>query len=167
MDASLLISSVSSAVELGKLLVNERDRQKAAAIQTDLTDKLIQAQAQVSQVLGAIIEKDGRIQALVERVRELEAQQSERARYQLAKLGTLGDVFAYELRPAAELVERRDEPPHFLCQPCLDGGKKSVLRLQGNIAYCSLCKVGLHTAASSKTTARAVRSSTPWGRRDW
>ena len=156
MDASLLISSVSSAVELGKLLVNERDRQKAAAIQVDLTDKLIQAQAHVSQILGAVIEKDGRIQALVERVRELEAQQGERARYKLAKLGTAGEVFAYQLRPAPELVERTDEPTHFLCQPCFDAGKKSVLQVGLLYAKCSLCNTTVATAPPPPRPQRRV-----------
>lgn len=169
MDASLLVSSVSSALELGRLLVNERDRQKAAAIQTDLTDKLIQAQAQVSQVLGAIIEKDGLIQSLVERVRELEAKQTERARYQLAKLGTVGDFFAYRLRPATELVERSDEPAHFLCQPCFDAGKKSVLRLAGSTAHCSLCKSTVHTTPGTPMPQRSVVSTGVDRRnsRDW
>ncbi len=166
MDASLLVSSINGAVELGKLWLNERDRHKAAAIQSDLTDKLLQAQAQVSQVLSAIIEKDGLVQTLAERVRELEAQQSERARYQLAKLGTVGDVFAYQLRPAAELVERSDEPSHFLCQPCFDGGKKSVLRIQGTIAYCSLCNVSIHIKPIKPTPKRQV-IDTGFRRRDW
>ena len=120
MDVSTLVASISAAAELAKLLVNERDRQKAAAIESQLTDKITQAQIQLSQVLGAVIEKDGRIQVLTERVRELEAEQSEKQRYRLAKLGAVGDFFAYELRPAAELVERSDEPPHFICQPCFD-----------------------------------------------
>lgn len=146
MDVSLLISSISSAMELGRLLVNERDRQKAAAIEVNLTDKLIQAQALVSQVLGAIIEKDGLVQVLSERVRELETQQSERARYELAKLGVVGEQFAYRLRPAAELAERNNEPPHFLCQPCFDAGKKSVLRVASDYARCALCKTSIQVA---------------------
>ncbi len=120
MDVSALIASVNGSVELARLLINERDRQKAATIQVDLTDKLIQAQAQVSQVLAAIIEKDGTIHALSERVRNLEAQQSEKLRYQLCKVGVGGYAFAYELRPVGELSERQDEPSHFLCQACLD-----------------------------------------------
>lgn len=140
MDASSLISSVGSAAELARLLINERDRHKAAAIQTDLLAKLVEAQLQLSQVLGTIIEKDGRIQVLAERVRELEAEQGEKARYQLAKIGTFGDIFAYRLRASAELSERADEPPHFLCQPCFDLGKKSVLQVGEYSAICPICK---------------------------
>ncbi|MEN9375982.1 MAG: hypothetical protein RL710_1139 [Pseudomonadota bacterium] len=146
MDISLLLSSISGSIELGGLLVNERDRQKAAAIQSDLTEKLIQAQTQVSHVLAAIIEKDGLIQTLTQRNRELEASQSDRARYQLAKLGTVGDFFAYQLRAPGELGDRRDEPTHFLCQPCFDAGKKSVLLVGKYTALCSLCKTSFNVA---------------------
>lgn len=138
-EISSLVSSLAHAKNLGSALLDERDRQKAAAIQIDLTNQIVQAQGQLSQVLGAIIEKDGAIQTLTQRVRELEAQQAEKARYRLAKVGTLGNFFAYELRPAAELVERSDEPPHFVCQPCFDAGKKSVLHQRDTIIKCYVC----------------------------
>ncbi|MNO79674.1 hypothetical protein D3C76_708510 [compost metagenome] len=120
MDVSALISSVGGVLDLARLLVDERDRQKAAAIKLDLTNKLIEVQAQVLQVQDAIIEKDRLIHVLTERNRDLESQESERLRYQLREVGLGGNFFAYELRPAAELSERKDEPTHFLCQPCLD-----------------------------------------------
>lgn len=142
MDVSSLVASIAGAAQLTKLLVDERDRQKTAAIQIDLSNKIAEAQIQLTQVLSSIIEKDGLIQTLSERVRELEADQNERSRYQLRKLGTIGDFFAYQLRPAAELSERSDEPPHFLCQPCLDIRKhKSVLRLTEYTAKCNACGI--------------------------
>lgn len=140
MDVSLLVSSVSGAIELGRLLVNERDRQKAATIESQLSDKLAQVQIQLSQVLGAVIEKDGLIQTLSERVRNLQAEQSEKARYRLTKMGSIGDLHVYALRAASELVERADEPPHFLCQPCFDIRKhKSVLRILPYYGICDAC----------------------------
>ena len=81
MDIALLVSSIGTAREMAGLLVNERDRQKAAALQIDLTEKLIQAQAQLSQVLATIISKDAAMVALAERNRELEAAQRERFPY--------------------------------------------------------------------------------------
>lgn len=163
MDVSTLVASVSSAAELAKLLVNERDRQKAAAIEGQLTDKLTQAQIQLSQVLGAVIKKDGDIQVLTERVRELEAEQSEKQRYRLAKLGAVGDFFAYELRPAAELVERSDEPPHFICQPCFDIRKqKSILRIQGINCTCGSCNAKVQVEFAKPIAApRVIRNSAP------
>lgn len=129
MDTSALISSVGGVVELARLLVDERDRQKAAAIKLDFTNKLIEVQAQVLQVQDAIVEKDRLLHALAERNRELESHESERLRYQLREVGTRGGGFAYQLRPAAELPERSDEPTHFVCQSCFDVRKhKSVLK---------------------------------------
>lgn len=140
MDVSALVTSITGAAQLTRLLVDERDRQKSAAIQIDLTNKITEAQIQLTQVLGAIIEKDGLIQSLSERVRQLEANQDERARYQLCKVGTVGDFFAYQLRTAAELSERGDEPPHLLCQPCLDIRQyKSILRNTGIYCICDTC----------------------------
>lgn len=145
MDIPLLISSLAGAREAVGMLINERDRQKAAAIQIDLSEKLLQAQALLAEVLGAVISKDAAIGALTERNRQLEAAQSEKARYELAELSVGGHLFAYRLRAAAELSERANEPPHFVCQPCFEGGKKGVLiagETWGSRTWiCPMCKV--------------------------
>ena len=137
---SAIASTIGSCLPLVNALIAERDRLKAAAIQLDLTERLLKAQTDLAQILGAIVEKEGLIQSLAERNRELEAQQRERERYVLAKLGVVGDFYAYRLRPRSELLERADEPDHFLCQPCFDAGKKVVLNIGHGIAHCPLCK---------------------------
>lgn len=165
MDVSALVSSVTGAAQLARLLVDERDRQKTATIQIDLTDKITQAQIQLTQVLGAIIEKDGLIQTLTERVRELEAKQSEKARYQLTKVGSVGDFYAYALRPSAELVERSDEPAHFLCQPCFDIRQhKSILRIQGYRCICSACSTRVQVEYAPAATPRRRSEPDPFAR---
>ena len=165
MDISALVSSVTGAAQLTRLLVDERDRQKTATIQIDLTDKIAQAQIQLTQVLGAIIEKDGLIQSLTERVRELETQQSEKARYQRRKVGSVGDFYAYALRPPAELVERSDEPEHFLCQPCLDIRKhKSILRIQGLMCSCSGCNTRVQVEFAPPAATRRRSEPDPFAR---
>jgi len=144
MDISAMLSLLSSAKDLGGLLIAERDAQKAAVIKAELTEKILEAQAQFAQVLGAVIEKDAAIARLAQRVSELEAAQSEKDRYELAMLEPSGNAFAYRLRPAAELSERQAEPVHFLCQPCFDLGRKSVLTrsdFYGRYVFkCSGCK---------------------------
>jgi len=143
MDISTILSALTSAREWAGLIADERDRQKLATIQINLTNQIIEAQVKLSQVLASVIEKDALIQSLTERCRKLEADQTQKARYQLAKLGTGRQFFAYQLRPAAELLENQGEIPHFLCQPCFDAGKKSVLVHNGyGYWLCSLCKVG-------------------------
>ena len=116
-EISAFVSSAGALTEIVKSVISARDSGISASVKADLTERLLQSQAQLSQVLGAIIEKDGLIQTLSERVRALEAEQNEKARYRLAKLGTLAEQFAYQHRPVTELVERTDEHPHSLCQP--------------------------------------------------
>ena len=143
MDVSTLFASFSSAAELVKLLVNERDRQKAATIHIEFTEKLIEAQAQLLQVLGAVAEQQRQIPVLEQRIRELEAGRAEKERYELAVLGVGGEFFAYRLRRAGELLERADEVPHFVCQPCFEAGNKVVLCGDGSgYWWCPVCRHG-------------------------
>lgn len=168
-EISSFIASTSALADIVKAVISARDSGISAAVKADLTERLLQSQAQTSQVLGTIIEKDGLIQVLTQRVRELEAEQSEKARYRLAKLGTLGQLFAYELRPASELVERADEPPHFLCQPCFDASKKGILQIVGRIARCPVCNSSVSIEPAPPAPARQPRSTgiDAFRRRDW
>ena len=144
MDISTSLAVGISCLDLVGLLSNERDRQKAASIQIDLTNKILALQAQLLEVLGTVVEKDALLGTLKDRLRELESHQSEKARYELAKLGSLGEFLAYRLRPATDLRERTGEPEHYLCQPCFDAGKKSVLHVGKYTAICPLCKINGH-----------------------
>ena len=166
-EIASFIASTGALAEIVKALVSARDSGISAAVKADLTERLLQSQAQTSQVLGTIIEKDGLIQVLTQRVREPEAEQSEKARYRLAKLGTLGQFFAYELRPASELVERADEPTHFLCQPCFDSGKKSVLHIVYNRAKCRSCNSNVEINETPFTPSPKPSAPNPFRRRDF
>lgn len=146
MDVSTGIASLQGLAHLAGLLVNERDRQKAAAIQIEFSNKLIEAQTHLAQLLGTVIDQQGRIGALEQRLRDMEAAQAEKERYVLAKVGTEREFFAYALRDPAELQERRAEVAHFACQPCFEGGKKVVLSGNGDGYWeCPVCKHGAQT----------------------
>lgn len=156
-ETSALISSLATIKDLGSALFRERDQLKAAAIQIDLTDKVIQAQAQLSQMLAAAIDKDQTIQVLRDQVRALEQAQNERDRYVLHRLGdgSEGDYFVYKLRAPADLKERADEPEHFVCQTCFDAGKKSVLVHNGEgYWFCHLCSNGRQVSARTPVRGR-------------
>lgn len=159
-DYGTILTSLSGVIDLSKALIGERDAQKSAALKIELTERILKTQADLGQVLASVIEKDGTIRALTERVAELERNQTERARYQLAKLGTVGNVFAYRLRPAGELTERVDEPEHFLCQPCFDAGKKGVLMVSKYYAVCPLCRTQMQIETRPALTRRS--SSPNW-----
>lgn len=142
MDISLLISTITGAKQLADALIGERDRQKAATIQIDLTEKIAQAQLQLLEVIGTLATQGDELRVVSKRLGELESNERERERYQLAELTPGRGAFAYRLRPAAELIERQDEPAHFVCQPCLDIRRhKVVLHVNpGGAIVCPACK---------------------------
>ena len=156
MDVNALISSLTSIGAIGKALIDERDSQKLATLKSDLTNKIIEAQSQFMQLHSTIIEQQRSILTLEQRIRELEAAGAEKARYQLTKLGTQREFFAYALRPDTELPEGTSEVAHFLCQPCFDAGKKVVLTGNGEGYWkCSSCGLGAQT-----TPVESVRFTT-------
>ena len=126
-DIPLILSNISTAIGLWNGLVEKRDAHKLAAVQADLTDRLIKAQAHIAELIGVVAEKTSLAADLQERLRELERHQSEHARYELVEIAA-GGPFAYRLKPASALTERCSEPPHLICQRCLDIRRaKSVL----------------------------------------
>lgn len=156
-ETSALLTSLATIKDLGSALLRERDQQKAATIQIDLSEKVIQAQAQLSQVLAAVIDKDHTIQILRDQVRALEQAQNERGRYALHRLGdgSEGDYFVYKLRAPADLTERADEPEHVVCQTCFDAGKKSVLVHNGDgYWFCHLCEKGRQVSPRAPVRGR-------------
>lgn len=150
MDASTGLALFQAAFHLAGLLVNERDRQKAAAIQIDLTQKIMDAQTQFMQMQSTVIEQQRTIAVLEERLRELQSKAAEQQRYVLAKLGALGEFFVYRLRSTGEMVQGSTEVEHFLCQPCFDAGKKVVLSGNGDgYWWCSSCRHGAQVSSGS------------------
>jgi hypothetical protein len=140
-----LLTGLNGIRDLAGSLINLRDAQVIATVQMDLTNRILEMQSQLSEVLAAIIEKDGTIAALDKRCRDLERKQADRERYQLSKLASNRDVFAYRLKPPSELQSDASELPHFLCQPCFDKGIKAVLietDFYGLARWrCPVCKV--------------------------
>lgn len=143
MDVSTGLAIFQTAFQLAGLLVNERDSQKAAAIKIDLTQKIMDAQTQFVQMQSTVIEQQRTIAVLEESLRKLQSQATENERYVLAKLGASGQFFAYRLRPSSELDQPSSEVEHFVCQPCLEGGRKAVLNHNGDgYWWCPVCRHG-------------------------
>lgn len=139
-DLMAAINSVVHLKTIAGLMIDERDRQKLASLKIELTEEILKTQSNLSKVLSSVIEKDGLIKSLTERISDMEARQNDKSRYHLRKIGTDGDFFAYQLRPSSELSERADEPMHLLCQPCLDVRKqKAVLKCNSVSCVCPNC----------------------------
>ncbi|MCL6378674.1 hypothetical protein EXT57_15115 [Pectobacterium brasiliense] len=143
MDIGALVTTFTAIRQIGSALIDERDRQKLAALQIDLTNKLMEVQSQFLELHGTVIDQQRLIPVLEQRIRELEASHAEKARYRLTKLGSQREFFVYALRPDAESSEGVSEVEHFLCQPCFDAGKKVVLSGNGDGFWqCPICKHG-------------------------
>lgn len=164
MDVPTLLSGIGGGItvlkDLGMALLDERDRQKAAAIHIDFTNKLIGLQSELMQALSAVIDQQRLIPVLEQRIRDLETESAEKSRYELAKLGTEGDFFVYRLRSASEANEGIGEVAHFLCQPCFDADKKVVLVGNGDgYWHCPVCKHGFQTEPSTWRSGYTVEPS--------
>ena len=152
MDVTTLVSSLAAAADLSRLVINERDRQKLAGLQIELSEKILTAQTQLSQLLGTVIDQQRLIPALEKRIRDLEHAAAEKERYELAKVGSVGPFFAYRQRETADDGDGAREVDHFLCQPCFDSGKKAVLTGNGSGYWgCPVCKHGASTEPLDNT----------------
>ena len=159
-----MLSQISLAIPIGKAIadigcamVQERDRQKLAALQIDLTGKIIDLQTKLLEIQSAVIlEREAMLRAQ-KRLCELESHEREKARYQLAKLGTVGNFFAYRLRPQCERLEEVAQPDHFVCQLCFDDGKISVLLVGDDLAVCPRCKTEIPLHAGRRRTVLSRR----------
>lgn len=143
MDVTTLTASFAGVTELVSLMVSERDRQKLATLQSDLTAKIISTQSELTKVLGTIIEQERKIHALEQRNRDLESAAAERGRYKLTKMGEKVEFYAYQLCESTDVIDGSGEVGHFLCQPCFDAGKKAVLVGNGEGYFsCPICRQG-------------------------
>lgn len=163
MDFVSLMASFQTMVNFTRGVINERDRQKFAAIQDEFAKQLAAANTQFLELQGSVIAQQRLIPALEQRIRELEAERCEKERYELAEIGSCGKFFVYRLRPPAELKERADETPHMLCQPCFEAGKKHVLNDNGSgYISCPVCNRGRQVFESSGPTIRSGRPRADW-----
>jgi hypothetical protein len=125
------MSAASSAINLVRSFVDVRDEAKVLQLKAELLGLLVEAQ----QAQAALVDEK---RALAERVRELEAWDCKKERYQLEAVGYGG--FAYALKPDTE----PNEPAHYLCAACFDHGQPSVLHKEtrpGRAEYlaCHTC----------------------------
>lgn len=126
------ISGAQAAVELVKTAVSARDQAKAEEAVADTKKNLSIAyssllavsQESVKLVQQVMAEKEVS-QALREEIKRLKAELEDRNRYTLTDIG--GGVLAYAFKP----VEGESDAAHYLCQPCMTKGHKSVLQPHG------------------------------------
>ncbi|MGO3712864.1 MULTISPECIES: hypothetical protein [Alcaligenes] len=130
MDVMSYLTGITHAVSAYKTAVQTLDDAKITAATHELTVQLTHFGAEVLSM-----QKDGvqatererelltRIHRLEDQVQELEKLRADRDRYKLVELSA--DVFTLALKEE----HSGDDPPHHLCQPCMDNrGKKAALQ---------------------------------------
>lgn len=157
MDFSAVISSIGTVSTIAGALISERDALKAAAIKSELMEKVLTAQTQLMQLVAHTANQEGTIAELKRQVQELVDAKLERDRYELTKITPEATFMAFGLKSREELKERIDEPHHFLCQPCFSAEKKAVLHIGAYEAVCPLCKT---VGSIARKPKRVIRSST-------
>ncbi len=122
--------------------IDVRDFNQAAAELSKLNEALLSAQAALLAQNSALFQLQSEKFETAEELRKLEEALAQKARYDLFDLG--GGVFVYRANSSPSAPGSFDpastQPEHFLCQPCFDAGKKSVLRRWGDREWnCTLC----------------------------
>ncbi|WP_238909160.1 hypothetical protein [Achromobacter ruhlandii] len=130
MDIASAFSSLSAAIGLAQNALSARDERKISDAKQEITRVLIEVQnscLDLQQKLFASSQAERAAEdacrALAAQVEKLQQRIADRARYELAELSA--GVLVLRLNQA----EANGEPPHYLCQPCMDNrDKKAVLQ---------------------------------------
>jgi len=108
------LGSIKAALEITKTISDARNTSNLLSVKLELQGFLLEAQ----EAQAALVAEK---RELEERIRQLEAWDGEKKRYQLEPVGQNG--FAYVLKPDAA----GSEPPHQICAHCYEHGRKSLL----------------------------------------
>lgn len=146
MDYSTVMNAITSAktaAEMLKMIVAVRDDAKAAEAVAEVKQHLATAYESLFSVVQQSLNVTEQLTSAKDEIQSLKAENQrlhleaeERNRYALADIG--GGVMAYRLKPD----DQSGEPLHYLCQPCMAKGHKSVLQPHGERGnfICNVCK---------------------------
>lgn len=146
------LSATKAAFDLMKAFVDVRDASKVQAIKIELMGLLLEAQ----EAQAALIAEK---RDLAERIRELEAWDGQKQRYELVNLAA--GVVAFALKPEAKGTEL----DHQLCANCFEQGHKRYLQFETRnpgrmrVAVCHGCDATLVV-----TGAQPMNIAGTWGR---
>lgn len=120
----VVATSLNTIVNITKAM---KDVQDATLVQ----GKVFELQRAIINAQQSVFAANEERTALIERVRELEADiarleawETEKQRYELKALST--GSFAYALKADAH----DSEPPHYICQACYESCKKRILQIK-------------------------------------
>lgn len=134
-----VLSSLNTAKEIAKGMVNLHTAAEIQAATIDLNGKIIDAQQQLFSVNQAQTAQADRIRELESQIAAMENWNTEKQRYQMAT--PYSGVTVYAVKKSMS----EGEPPHYLCANCFQSRKRSILAnttaKDGHIAIvCAACK---------------------------
>ncbi len=147
MDLATVVTAITAGREAGGFLkdglsVAQKVREKLggmadAGLKAEVFDLLITLSEKLAQVQTANFELVDALHQAETALRTAHAKYDEAQRYELTPLPMGGFVLALKAN------DPKGEPPHYLCQPCHDDGKKRILQPFGRsteILECPTCK---------------------------
>ena len=153
MDFSLIpaaLSGIATSVGIAKAALEMRDFTQAGAAVADVTQKLLDLQAQVLVSNAAFMQLQQEHSSLAQRVRELDEARTDRERYTLFELAAGVFVYRSNVSPQSAGAENpsNPEPMHYLCPRCFDQKAKVILQLRSVHWHCSRCKTAYWSGRS-------------------
>ncbi|MGB4061907.1 MAG: hypothetical protein WBK26_17015 [Burkholderiaceae bacterium] len=138
----IVSSSISAAIDIAKGLTAVRDAAMTAQQTSALADKLLQAQEALLRHNAGMFELQAKYFEACEELRKISVAAADQQRYPLVNLG-LG-FFAHRVdpipQPGGATLPGTAQEPYYLCQQCLENGRRSVLQVGPYRAFCSACK---------------------------
>ena len=141
-DAStfeLAIQGIEAAATIAKEFLSLDIGRKASAKAVEMNTVILTAQRHAIAAQAREMEMTHRMRQLEEEVVQLKDWDVQQDDYELKSFGGTG--FAYGVKEQVEA----SEPPHWLCQPCFEDAKKSVLQMKlefvrgYSVWGCSIC----------------------------
>jgi len=143
-EISDAISTFSAIIELAKTAMSARDSAKVEEALFELKVKYLSAMEGSLQLQGQIAALQGDKAALQSKLLvskqllldtqaeldQLKDSLAEREHYALYEIEA--GIFCYRYKTGAD---DEQTPEHYLCQPCWDSGKKSILRMFTDTRY--------------------------------
>lgn len=140
-EIAAALTAARATLELTRAALDVRDDIKAKSLLADLQNKLVDATSAALALSEKNVALHTALRESEDAKREIERKVEDRVRYALHELRT--GAFAYVYRPAGD---GDSTPLHYICQPCYDGGAKTVLQfVPGNPGF-----VGSWRCAASK-----------------
>ncbi|MEZ3186015.1 hypothetical protein HZR81_13860 [Pseudomonas sp. LM13] len=132
---STAVASANAAKEISKSLMTLRDEEMIRGRVFELTNSLMDLQQQLMRAQIEQMELVQKVQALEAERRENEQKRELQEQYALYQFPETGS-YAYRLKPSLISVE---QPEHYLCCTCWDGGTKAILQPRAYGFVCPKC----------------------------